>query len=151
MTDYFALLGQPRKPWLDPKELKKKYHALVRSNQPDGNVNEAYRMLLDPKQRLQHLLNLEGVTAADEVPSELADLFMEIASVLNKIDRSDANQLTELIDRVQQQFDRALEEVRELDANWNAMLGALEKLYQRISYLTRWQALLEERRFQLSI
>ena len=27
MTDYFALLGEARRPWLDPAELKEKYFA----------------------------------------------------------------------------------------------------------------------------
>jgi len=41
-----------------------------------ASINEGYRILLDPKLRLQHLLKLEGVAAsADTVPETLADVF----------------------------------------------------------------------------
>ena len=35
MTDYFALFGQPRQPWLDPNVLKEKHHELTRRAHPD--------------------------------------------------------------------------------------------------------------------
>ena len=54
--DYFALLDQPRKPWLDVDLLKEKYHARAREAQPDENLNEAFRVLTDPKSRLDDLL-----------------------------------------------------------------------------------------------
>ena len=31
MTDYFALLGEARRAWLDPEKLKQKYFALNRA------------------------------------------------------------------------------------------------------------------------
>jgi len=153
MTDYFALLGQPRKPWLDPEQLKQKYHELARQSHPDKNVNEAYRVLADPKSRLQHLLALEGVALAassNEIPEELTDLFMAIAPALNKIDNPNVKSVDDLIARVTQLYDQALAELQRVDSRWRKELPQLEKLYYRISYLTRWQTLLEERRFQLS-
>jgi curved DNA-binding protein CbpA len=153
MTDYFALLGQPRKPWLDPEQLKQKYHELARQSHPDKNVNEAYRTLADAKSRLQHLLALEGVALAassNEIPEELTDLFMAIAPALNKIDNPNVKSVDDLIARVTQLYDQALAELQRVDSRWRKELPQLEKLYYRISYLTRWQTLLEERRFQLS-
>ena len=61
MTDYFALFGEARRPWLDPAELKEKYFAFSRTAAPSAELNEAFRVLSDPKLRLQHLLTLEGV------------------------------------------------------------------------------------------
>jgi curved DNA-binding protein CbpA len=60
MTDYFALLGEARRAWLDPEKLKEKYFALNRATAADAELNEAYRVLSDPKLRLHHLLTLEG-------------------------------------------------------------------------------------------
>ena len=45
MTDYFALLDEARRPWLDPEKLKEKYFALSRVAAPDAELNEAYRVL----------------------------------------------------------------------------------------------------------
>ncbi|MEP6602354.1 MAG: hypothetical protein ABJB69_00225 [Spartobacteria bacterium] len=154
MTDYFTVLEQQRKPWLDPQELKEKYHGLARRSQPDQNVNEAYRVLVDPKLRLQHLLTLEGAppsASSTEIPEELADLFMAIAPTLHKIDMVDATHVDELINQVRDLNEETLADVRAIDANWNKRLSEIEKLYRRISYLSRWLELLEERRFQLSI
>ncbi len=58
MTDYFALLGQPRRAWLDPEELKRAFHEKTRQAHPDAReagtrgtdaefaaINEAWRIL----------------------------------------------------------------------------------------------------------
>ena len=92
MTDYFALLEQPRAPWLDPASLKDAYHRKTLQTHPDtaatdraesgfADLNEAYQILQDPKRRLHHLLQLEGraPSAAEQtVPQELHDLFPAI-------------------------------------------------------------------------
>ena len=108
MTDHFGLLQQPRRPWLDPEQLKQKYHELARTGHPDlkahfpepvsngaqfspslAALNEAYSVLSNPKLRLRHLLELEGGKAAPEVnelPSDLTDLFMEAATLIGEAD-----------------------------------------------------------------
>jgi curved DNA-binding protein CbpA len=153
MIDYFALLEQPRKPWLDPAELKEKYHALARQAHPDHDLNEAYRVLVDPKLRLQHLLSLEGTpssSSSDEIPDDLADLFMEIAPTLNQIEQKQAD---DLISRLKISYDAAVQDLRELDGKWSqktpTLIAAAGKLYRRFAFLTRWIGVLEERRFQL--
>ncbi|MDQ2824150.1 MAG: DnaJ domain-containing protein [Verrucomicrobiota bacterium] len=193
MTDYFALLEQPRKPWLDAEQLKQKYHGLVRVIHPDrqsteddaddaelARINEAYRILADPKLRLHHLLSLEGVspsTAGQPIPDRLADLFLEISPLLPEIDRlvgeakaaqsalskslleadivEKRNRVNALLDRVTDLHQNALEELREVDEMWvnktGKSSGQLESLYHQLAYLTRWKDLLEERCFQLSI
>ena len=99
MTDYFALLEQPRRPWLDPEELKQTFHAKSLRAHPDvqpqnGNVhatapeftqlNEGYQVLSDPKRRLQHLLALEGAAPdarSNTVPHDVEELFPAVAAV----------------------------------------------------------------------
>ncbi len=100
MTDYFAVLQQPRKPWLDLELLKQRYQALTLTAHPDQKrtnqssldfttVNEAYRCLKDPKLRLQHLLRLEGhdPNASQSIPQELLELFSRVGSFLQATDR----------------------------------------------------------------
>ncbi len=157
MTDYFALLDQPRKPWIDLKELEKKYHALARATHPDqskeptadfADVNRAYRVLRDPKLRLEHLLALEGhkiASATTEIPNDLAELFMEVASTMKT---GDEKQMTGLLTRLEQHFEEALKQLRALSEKWNGDATALseaEHLQQRFSFLTRWKDLLAER------
>lgn len=100
MTDYFVLLDERRQPWLDPDELKEKYHRLTLATHPDTRakstpgdafteLSKGYRTLSDPTQRLLHLLTLEGhapATNAQAVPSDLADLFLTIGGLNQQID-----------------------------------------------------------------
>ena len=79
MTDYFALLGESRRPWIDPEELKAKFLALTAQVHPDrvhnaseaekqaasrrsAEMNAAYNCLREAKTRLLHLLELERGT-----------------------------------------------------------------------------------------
>ncbi|HEX4630767.1 MAG TPA: DnaJ domain-containing protein [Chthoniobacterales bacterium] len=93
MTDYFALLEQPRAPWLDPEALKEVFRHKTLEQHPDtsasfssnafAELNEAYQVLQDPKRRLQHLLELQGSPpsrTAASVPSELQELFLRIGA-----------------------------------------------------------------------
>ena len=97
MIDYFALLDQPRRPWLDPEAVKQAFHRRTLRAHPDthaataqptsaeaefARLNDAHQTLQDPKLRLQHLLALEGHVLGsrfDVVPEEIADLFPQIA------------------------------------------------------------------------
>src|SRR2546425_7660971 len=94
MTDFFALLDQPRQPWLDPGELKQKYHQLTRAAHPDvrssessvefESINQAYRVLLNPRQRIHHLLVLEGsppTTDKHAVPAGVEELFLKTGTL----------------------------------------------------------------------
>ena len=76
MIDSFALLAEPRRPWLDPDLLKQKFLTLAAGLHPDrfhnagelekagasrryADLNAAYHCLAAPKSRLRHLLELE--------------------------------------------------------------------------------------------
>lgn len=97
--DFFALLGEPRRPWLDPEDIKEKFHELSRTAHPDqqtenrtdfARLNQAQTVLRDPKARLRHLLELEfphvRLSGPASVPRELADLFAPIHGLLQAID-----------------------------------------------------------------
>ena len=102
MIDYFALLDQPRAPWLDPDQLKETYHRKTLRTHPDvhprspgaaaadatfASLNEAYQVLQDPKRRLHHLLTLAGAapSSADQtVPAPLQDLFPRIGELTQR-------------------------------------------------------------------
>lgn len=106
MTDHFALLDEPRRPWLDPNALKSKFLSLSATAHPDRvhtaspaekeaanrrfvELNAAYNCLREPKTRLQHLLELElGARPTDlqQIPADLADVFVEIARLCRETD-----------------------------------------------------------------
>jgi len=107
VTDYFALLGEPRQPWLDEEALKAKFFALSTSVHPDRvhalpesekktaherytRVNAAYHCLCEPKERLRHLLELHvgrKPEPVQEVPTELVELFFEIGQAARVADQ----------------------------------------------------------------
>jgi DnaJ-domain-containing protein 1 len=153
VTDYFALLDQPRRAWLDPDQLETKYHELARQTHPDTaadsagfeQIAAAYRTLRDPRLRLQHLLTLEGkapASASTDIPTDLVELFMEIVPAMKSRNQ---NAITLLSGRIEHALRKAMDELRDLDARWND--GAhhdAELLYHRLSFLNRWRDLLNE-------
>ena len=97
--DFFALLGEERRPWLDPEEVKEKFHRLSRTEHPDQQVsedadftrlNQAQATLRDPKLRLRHLLELEypevKLSGPSGVPAGLADLFVSTHGLIQEAD-----------------------------------------------------------------
>lgn len=102
--DYFALLGEPHRPFLDPEQIKEKFHHLSRTEHPDqqagagdggadaafARLNQAQAVLRDPKARLRHLLELTHpeiqLSGPASVPPSLADLFAPIHGLLREID-----------------------------------------------------------------
>jgi curved DNA-binding protein CbpA len=99
MTDYFAILDQPRQPWLDEEAIKSKYQELTLAQHPDvetksgdrnfAEVTEAYRVLSHPKLRLSHLLQLANVDLPrqQQIPEELAEWFSRVGSFVQSADR----------------------------------------------------------------
>ena len=91
MTDCFALLNEPRRPWLDPDTLKDKMHRLSAEHHPDvakdasvdfTELNAAYHTLHDPKSRLRHLLELEfpgSLAGGLDIPFDINRLFETMA------------------------------------------------------------------------
>ena len=106
MTDYFALLDQPRRPWLEVEPLKVRFLERSAEVHPDrlhqptkekldaatqtyAELNAAYNCLREPKDRLQHLLLLEQGTkpgGIDSVPEDLMDAFLETGKLCREVD-----------------------------------------------------------------
>ena len=106
MTDFFFLLNEPRRPWLDPEVLKQKFLTLSATVHPDRvhnlgeaeraaaqdrytGLNTAYNCLREPKERLQHLLQLElGAPPPNtqRIPSDLMDLSLEVGKACREAD-----------------------------------------------------------------
>lgn len=99
MTDHFAALEQPRRPWIDPDVLKEAFHRASAEWHPDvagsgdaarfAAVNAAYSALRDPVGRLRHLLELEApeqLARPQSIPPEFADLFLRAAGFRQALD-----------------------------------------------------------------
>ena len=156
MTDNFALLNEPRRPWIEPELLKEKFRALSASIHPDkihssskadksaaakqfSELNAAYNCLLDPKLRLLHLLELElGSRPKDihQIPAALADLFAGIASVCHKADDflAEKNRATSPLLQVRL-FERAQEWIGQLNLFQRKLDGLRDKLTNELKTL----------------
>ncbi|MBM3830923.1 MAG: hypothetical protein FJ406_10360 [Verrucomicrobia bacterium] len=106
MTDCFALLDEPLRPWLDADALKAKFLARSAEVHPDRvhsaseveriaaqerytALNAAFTTLREPKDRLHHLLELElGAKPGglQSTPPELTDLFFEVGRLCRDVD-----------------------------------------------------------------
>ena len=175
MTDYFALLDEPRRRWIDAEPLKDKYFARNRAGAADAELNEAFRVLSDPKLRLQHLLALEGVavSAGRPVPPQVAELFWNCGALLREVDRwlsksADAGsalgrallsgervalekKLQEQDRQINATFENELCQLRDFDAISPNDLDKLVEHYDSISYLTRLREQVTEKLHQLTI
>ncbi|MDB6171131.1 MAG: hscB [Chthoniobacteraceae bacterium] len=104
MTDYFSILDQPRRPWLEEAPLKESFQRLAAIQHPDkagtgdaarfAVLNSAYSTLKEPALRLRHLLELESepLPSTAQIPPALAQVFMELAGARGKLDRFLAKQ-----------------------------------------------------------
>lgn len=106
MTDYFAVLDQPRRAWLDQEALRAKFLALSNEVHPDRvhsrpeperaasqkrytELNAAYQCLRETKSRLQHLLELERggkLQDVQKIPPETMDLFFRVGKLCGEVD-----------------------------------------------------------------
>ena len=166
MKDPFALLGVPRRPWIDPNLLKQKFLSLSADSHPDRlhhaneaqkrtaqnqftDLNAAYQSLLDHRERLLCLSELEFGKRTPEVqniPAELMSLFLEVGKLCRDADaflRQKAEQTSPLLKvqlferaqhcieglrALQQEVTRSsgalLAEVKQLDSGWEELVAA---------------------------
>lgn len=179
MTDYFALFNEPRRPWLDAEALKQKFLAQSATVHPDRvhnlgeaeraaaqkrytELNTAYNCLREPKERLQHLLQLElGALPKDiqRIPSDLMDLSLEVGKACREADaflaekskvtspllqvtffergQEFADKLAPLRQRVNSLNERLTNDLREIDAAWQSGTAPRSALLQRLEELYR--------------
>ena len=160
MTDFFALLNEPRRPWLEADLLKQKFLMLASDAHPDrvhnaneskkaeatqrySRLNAAYHCLAEPKSRLLHLLELElGAKPKDvqPIPATLADLFAEVANTCRKADGflAEKNNATSPLLQVQL-FERGQDWVEKLNLLQRNLIELREKLTEELKSLdTQW-------------
>ena len=176
MTDFFALFGEARRPWLDADKLKEKYFSLARKRPADAELNEAFRLLSDPRLRLRHFLELEGTNlkTSRDVPPLLADLFWNSGVLLREIDRwcsrkrEASSALTRaLLGAEQTRLETSLKDLeQELNSNYEAEVTRLRSTpisepispnelkelvlrHDALAYLSRLREQVQEKSFQL--
>jgi hypothetical protein len=106
IPDAFALLGEARRPWIDAEALKDRFQAMSGPLHPDrfhgapeaernaagqrySDLNSAYQLLKEPRERLLHLLELElGGKPKDiqRIPPGTMDLFVEVGQTCRDCD-----------------------------------------------------------------
>jgi DnaJ-domain-containing protein 1 len=106
MIDHFALLNEPRHPWIEADALKQKFFQLSGGVHPDrihnasavekndankryADLNAAYNVLREPKERLLHLFEVElGEKPKDiqRIPPGTMDLFVEVGQTCRDVD-----------------------------------------------------------------
>ena len=161
MIDCFALLEQPRRPWLESDELKRKFLALSAEFHPDRvhqappeqqaqahrrytDLNAAYQRLREPKERLLHLIELErGARPAQVqgIPAELMDLSLEVARLCRAADeflvqknRAVSPLLqVEMFERAQEWSERLMGLQKQINVRYEELLAQLKLLD------TEWQ------------
>ncbi len=104
--DAFALLNEPRRPWVDVDVLKTRFLEISSATHPDrfhgapeperlaatarySDLNTAYGILREPKDRLLHLIELEaGGKPKDiqRIPPGTMDLFIEVGQGCREAD-----------------------------------------------------------------
>ena len=156
MTDNFALLNEPRRPWLDADALKQKFFALSANLHPDRihsasesdkaaatkkftELNAAFNCLAEPKLRLLHLLELELGTKPKDIqtiPAALADLFAEVANSCRNADvfLVEKNKATSPLVQVQL-FERGQDWVEKLNVLQRKLNELREQLTDKLKSL----------------
>lgn len=156
MMDCFALLDEPRRPWLDPARLKEKFLTLSAIVHPDRvhganeaersaaqerytQLNAAYQCLREPKARLQHLLELETGTKPAQVqniPAEMMQLAQTVGQLCRQADaflaekRATTSPLlqVQLFERGQQWSEKVSELQRQLHSRHERLEAELKTL-----------------------
>ena len=153
MTDYFALLNEPRRPWLDPEALKQKFLELSVNVHPDRvhqfnetnrkaaherytELNAAHNCLREPKDRLRHLLELELGTLPKDMqqpPGNMMDLFLEIGQACRDADAflTESSGVQSPLLKVQV-FERAQNWIEKLNALQQTINGWREQFLEEL-------------------
>lgn len=162
MTDYFALLDEQRRPWIDPEKLKGKFLALSAQTHPDrahqssdaaklsanrdfSALNSAYNCLREPKDRLRHLLQLEMGGKPEDirpVAGALMDWHFEVGKVCKSadavIEQNDAK--APPLAKVKH-FELAQEEIEKLTAMRSKLDGLRDGLLAEVQTMNPvWEA-----------
>lgn len=153
MTDFFALLGQPRQPWLDEDALKAAFHEQSSTLHPDrfhsaddaaraeagrrsAELNSAYQCLRELKDRLAHLIELESGRkpgGIQSVPAEAMVLFAQVGQLCRETDAflADSAKVKSPMLKVQY-FERGLEWTDRIQELLKMLNGQREALHAKL-------------------
>lgn len=179
MDDPFALLGLPRRPWLEEGAVRAAFHQRAREWHPDapgGDVekfsalNAAQAALSDPATRLQMLSGHSPSPAMPADPGlgfrvgnairEADSITGRLSSARNSLDRAllapeasrSKKSLENLGLEIAEALERAVAAARTLDAAWpDVEPEQLARLGAEFRFLRRWRAQLRERALALSL
>jgi DnaJ-domain-containing protein 1 len=154
--DYFALLDEPRRPWVDPGAVQSKFLALSTEVHPDrvhnagagqkslahdrfAVLNAACNCLRDPKARLRHLLELErgsGLDHLERLPSSAMDFYFSLGQVCRQIDQflAEPGKCTSPLLQVQR-FQAAMNWVEKLEPEQAELRGRQQALESQLREL----------------
>jgi len=179
MDDPFALLGLPRRPWLDPAAVRAAFQQRSRAAHPDAAggdagvfaaLNAAQRELSVPASRLRRLLPGAVIPAA---PPDI-EMGFRIGAFLREADHALATHAAaktpldralaigtlakarrvaaDILAAVEAHQAEAHRQLRALDAAWPDIAEAdLAALAGAFTFLDRWTAQLRDRRVSLEI
>ena len=162
MTNYFFLLDEPRRPWLDADSLKSKFFALSSEVHPDrvhsaseteklaanrrySELNAAYQCLREPRSRIRHLLELQlNAKPSDltNVPDDLMELFFAVGKQFREVDAFlvEKTKATSPLLQVQL-FERGMDRVDQLQAVSKQIVPRRDALLEELkSFDANWQS-----------
>jgi molecular chaperone HscB len=175
--DYFAIFGLPRKLWIEMNALEQKYLQLSWKLHPDNFVNateeerelslrrsselnDAYRTLQDPVDRVEYLLGLENMRKEGEhkqqAPPELLEEVFELNESLDELReaKSAGDDLAALKSRLEAAEKNFGEKLAEVDAQlqatareWDAAVDADSDDPTRKNLMARMNELLNRRSY----
>ena len=151
--DYFTCLGFPRRLMIDQQKLEAKFYELSRAFHPDfyqnksadeqtisltnaALLNTAYRILRDPIERAEYLLDLEAGSVKEIRNSPPADLFeeiLELQDTLNEFRSADRTSETAstLRMRLQSEQGRLEQRQRDMEATLQQLFVQWDRLQDR--------------------
>jgi DnaJ-domain-containing protein 1 len=161
MTDHFDLLGEPRRPWLETESLKTKFLSLSAECHPDRihsvsererlaanqrfvALNAAYRCLREPRDRLQHLFELESGAkpkAIETAPADSMELFLQVGQLCRDVDLflAERSKAASPLLKVQL-FERGVEWTDRINAMQGHINASRDKLLEELKGLnTIWE------------
>jgi curved DNA-binding protein CbpA len=192
MRDYFAVLGIARRPWVEEEVIKSRFFELSGQAHPDrvvggdpqsrsdaektfSELNAAQLCLKNPRERLLHLLALEGYTdrsKGEQVPAVAMEFFAPVGELNKRVDHflaekkkaaspivkaglfQEGLEWTIKIQDLQEELSRRMnalqEEIKRIDEQWETMnddqRGAV---FLRLSELAQSLGFLQKWRAQL--
>jgi len=175
--DYFSFFGLPRKLTIDLADLERRFRDLSRRFHPDyyynaspterlasleraSYLNDAYRVLRQPLDRIEYLLKLEGMAAGGHQASQPGQGMLDEVFTLNEeLDEIRAARqacapgavLRERLEAARRPIDARAErqerQLEELAVRWDAQLDAGAPAAERTATLEALKSLLQERSY----